>query len=229
MIEFSIDRADLIQALKPFFGGRPRGKSAALDYVDIKAEETEAEFITTGFSSSSKAEVTSSGCARLPFPLFETLFRNPQKLAWSSAGRLTIRIKEGQIQAGPFTLDHRDVSIPAFNERIADLPSNASLADTLALNFRFTVKELGDSGLWDRAQAARQRTGELIDRASRILEPLEITRDDLLDFVYGQVMKKKAPPSKLSSEMLADSQRFVNRMSQAQQLRQEKVRSESQE
>src|ERR1035438_1960541 len=169
MIEFSIDRADLIRALKPFFGGRPREKSAALDYVDIKAEETEAEFITTGLSSSSKAEVTSSGCARLPFQLFETLFRNPQKLAWTSAGRLTIRITEGQIQVGPFTLDHPDVSIPALKERIADLPANASLADTVALTFRFTFEELADSGLWDRVKAAEQLRGELIDHASRAL------------------------------------------------------------
>ena len=100
-IEFSIDRTDLVQALKSFFGRRARGKDAELDYVDIKAQENEVEFITTGFSSSVEAEVASPGCARFPFPHFETLFRNPQKLAWTSAGRLSIRITEGQSKLVP--------------------------------------------------------------------------------------------------------------------------------
>ena len=56
-IEFSIDREDLMHALKPFFGARKHAKSAALDCVDIKAQENEVEFITAGFSSSVKAEV----------------------------------------------------------------------------------------------------------------------------------------------------------------------------
>lgn len=191
-IEFSIEREDLVQAMKPFFGKRKLSKSAALDYVDIKAQENEVEFMTTGFSSSTMAEVASPGSARLPFPLFETVFRNPQKLAWTPAGRLSVCITDGHIQAGPTAFDHRDVSIGASKERIVDLPINASLVDTLALGFRFNTQELADSGLWDRVQATRQRADELIDRAKELLEPLEITRDDLGGFVSDHI-KRRAP------------------------------------
>jgi hypothetical protein len=186
MVEFSIDRADLIQALKPFFGGRPGAKSTALGYVDIKAEKTETEFITTGFSSSSKAEVTSAGRARLPFSMFETLFRNPQKLAWNPAGRLTIRIKQGQIQAGPFTLDNPDVSIPA---RRAELPIGASLQDTLALSLRYSEQELAENGLWDRVKGAQQEAAQMIEKAAKILGPLNITRESLRSFVWDQIVR----------------------------------------
>ena len=193
-IEFSIDREDLMRALKPFFGAKKHAKSAALDCVDIKAQENEVEFITTGFSSSVKAEVASSGCARFPYALFETLFRKPQKLAWTSAGRLSIRITEGQIQAGATTFNHPDVSIQAIKERIAYLPIHASLTDTLALSFRFSPKELADSGLWDRFQAAQQRADDLIDRASKLLEPLNIDRDALGRFVSEEIKRRPALP-----------------------------------
>ncbi|MGH9426263.1 MAG: hypothetical protein ACRD2L_08170, partial [Terriglobia bacterium] len=181
---------DLMRALKPFFGARKRAKSAVLDCVDIKAQENEVEFITKGFSSSIEAEVASPGCARFPFPLFETLFRNPQKLAWTSAGRLSIRITEGQIQAGPTTFNHSGVSIQAVEERIADLPIDASVADTLALSFRFTPKELADSGLWDRFQAAQRRADDLIDRACKTLGPLNIDSERLSEFVWEEVRQQ---------------------------------------
>jgi len=188
-IEFSVDSKDLLNVLKPLFAGRARGKSAALDYVDIKAQEGEVEFVSTGMSSSLEVEVACSGCARVPFPLFEGLFRNPVSIA---AGLLLIRITEGQIQVGPTTLNHPGVTIQAVEGRIADLPIDASLADALALSYQFTPKEITDSGLWARFQSAREEASNLIDDATRILEPLRIDRDSLSRFVFDEIKRRVA-------------------------------------
>ena len=82
--------------------------------------------------------------------------------------------------------------IQAFKERIADLPINTSLADTLALSFRFNTPEFADSGLWDRAQAAQQRADDLIDRASRLLDPFNIDRDELGRFVLDEIKRRRS-------------------------------------
>jgi hypothetical protein len=159
-IDFSVDSEDLRQALKPFFAGRARGKAAALEYVDVKAQKDEIEFVSTAIAATIPGEVISSGCARIPFRLFETLFRKPQRLA---EGRLSIQIREGQIQAGPMTVNSPDVSVLLIGARIADLPLDAPPLETLALTLRFSDEELADSGLLARVEAAQRRTDDLID------------------------------------------------------------------
>jgi hypothetical protein len=194
-IEFSIGKDDLTNALHPFFRGTGRGRHVEPDYVDIKAQKGEVEFASADFSSSVKAEVASSGCALLPFSLFKTLFRNPQALAWSSAGRLTIRITEGQLQAGPLTLDHPDVSIRDIKAEITEvLPITASLQEILTMSRRFSEQELRDSGMWDRVKAARDEATQMIEEAAKILGPLNITREALHSFVWDQIVK---PPDRL--------------------------------
>jgi len=112
-------------------------------------------------------------------------------LALTSTGRAVIRITEGQIQAGSTTLNHPGVSIEILKERIADLPIDATLIDALTLSFRFNSQELRESGLSDRVQAAQQRADELVDRASKLLQPLEITRDELA-WLVTEHFKKRA-------------------------------------
>lgn len=82
------------------------------------------------------------------------------------------------------------MTVQAFEERIADLLVDASLTDILALSFHFNTKELADSGLWPRVQAARQPANELIDCAGKLLEPLEITRDTLIRFLFEQIERR---------------------------------------
>lgn len=186
-IDFSIDSEDLKQALKPFFAGRARGKAAALEYVDVKAQKNEIEFVSTAIAATIPGEVVSSGCARIPLRLFETLFRRPQRLA---EGRLSIQIREGQIQAGPMTVNSPDVSVLLIGARIADLPLDAPPLETLALTLRFSHEELADSGLLARIEAARQRTDDIIDRAAKLLEPLGIIRAEVDRFVSEQIKRR---------------------------------------
>jgi hypothetical protein len=188
-IDFSIESKDLLHALKPFFAGRARGKAATLDYIDITAKEDEVEFVSTGMASSVGAEVVSSGCARVPYPIFEALFRKPEKYGVS---RLAIHIENGQIKAGPTILNHPGVTIQAIGARIADLPIDASVVDTLGLSFRFNTNELADSGLDAKVRAAQQRADDLIDQATKLLEPLEINRDALTRFVFDQIKARQS-------------------------------------
>jgi hypothetical protein len=186
-IDFSIDSDDLKQALKPFFAGRAWGKDAALEYVDVKAQKDEIEFVSTAIAATIPGEVVSSGCARITFRLFETLFRKPQRLA---DGRLSIQIREGEIKAGPMIVNSPDVSMLLIGARIADLPLDAPLLETLALTLRLNREELADSGLSDRVAAAQKRTDDILDRAIKLLEPLGITRNDLDQFVSEQIKRR---------------------------------------
>ena len=163
-----------------------QAKDATLEYVDMKAQKDEIEFVSTAISATIPGEVVSSGCARIPFRLFETLFRRPQRLA---AGRLSIQIREGEIKAGPMTVNNPEVAMLLIGARIADLPLDAPLPETLALTARFSHEELADSGLFDRVVAAQRRAGDITDRASKLLEPLGITRAELDRFVSGQITR----------------------------------------
>jgi hypothetical protein len=183
-IHFSIDSKELRQVLRPFFAGGGRGKAAALEYVDVKAREGEIEFLNTAISATIPGEVVYPGCARIPYRLFETLFRRPQRL---DAGRLSVQIREGEIKAGTATANKFGISMRPIEARIADLPSDASLPETLSLTLRFSQEELEESGLWERVHAALRRSDELIDKATKILQPLNIGRDALARLVSEQI------------------------------------------
>ncbi len=78
-VEFTGELAMLTKEAQPFFSGRARGHEAELDFVDVTARNGEVEFVTPGVSVSASAEVKSAGCARLPYPVFEALFRTPER------------------------------------------------------------------------------------------------------------------------------------------------------
>jgi len=162
-------------------------KDAALEYVDVKAQKDETEFVSTAISATIPGEVVSSGCARNPFRLFETLFRRPQRL---TAGRLAIQIREGEIKAGPMTVNNAEVSMLLIGARIADLRLDAPPLETLALTLRFSQEEFADSGLLDRVVEAQRQTDDIIDRATKLLEPLGITRAELDRFVSEQIKRR---------------------------------------
>ena len=188
-IEVSVDLQELAIALKPFFAGRARGKKAALDCVDISAQGKEVEFVSTGVSSSLPAEITSSGHARIPYPFFETLFRDLKKLGEK---RIKVHVSEGQIQVGSAVFKHPGISIQPIGARIADLPIDAPLLDTLALSVQFTREELMDSGLWVRVMEAEEKAGEMIEHALECLRPLEVDRDAFRAFVLEQIRQRFA-------------------------------------
>jgi hypothetical protein len=178
----------LTKEVQPFFSGRARGHEAELDFVDVTARNGEVEFVTTGVSVSASAEVKSAGCARLPYPVFEALFRRPERLG---QGSLTIHIEDGKVEAGRLALNNPGITIWHTEGRCADLPIDAPLWQVLALSFEVEPDKLVDSGLWARVRAAQREAAKLIDRAAEILEPLAVDAAMLEDFARNQIKGRK--------------------------------------
>jgi hypothetical protein len=61
------------------------------------------------------------------------------------------------------------------------------LPETLSLTLRFSEEELEERGLWERVHAALRRSDELIDKATKVLQPLNIGRDALARLVSEQI------------------------------------------
>ena len=155
-----------------------------MDSVDISAQGEEVEFVSTGVGASLPAEVTSPGRARIPYPFFEIVFRDLKKLG---SGRLTFHLDNGQIGVGSAVFKHAGISMQEIERRIADLPIDAPLVETLSLDFKFSSKELMDSGLLARVSQARQEAEGIIEQAAKVLEPLQIDRWALREFVWEKI------------------------------------------
>ncbi len=186
-VEFTVQLTELKQAFRPLMAAKPRGKKAQLEYVDIIAENGEVSFEIAGASSSSPAKVFTAGYARAPFPFFEQFHRILQTMPQES---VPVSIDAGQIKAANLTFNHEGITIRLIGARIADLPIDASLRETLSLLVRFSQEELEDSGLLARVMAAEQHAAELIDRATKALEPLEIKREDVSRLVWDQIKQQ---------------------------------------
>jgi len=100
------------------------------------------------------------------------------------------------MKAGPLAFNNPGITLQSPTVRLADLPLGASLADTLELTLRFSHDELLNSGLWERALVAQERTRALIEEATKILEPLEVGRDDLNQLVWNGIKHRTESGSK---------------------------------
>jgi hypothetical protein len=183
-VEFNVQLREFTKAVRFLLTGRPRGKDAQGEWVDINARGCEVELVATGVSAGFQAEVTNSGYGRLPYLLFERFSKSIKTLATPS---LHVSIEPGKVTAANLTLTHPDISIRLIGPRIADLPVDATLADLLALFVQYRLEEIEDSGLLARALAAQEEASKLIDQAFRALEPLGIERVALSKFVSEQI------------------------------------------
>lgn len=183
-MEFSVEVYDVKTKLRPFFAARPRGRDAELHHVDVKAQNDQVAVVTTGVEVSFPASVKSSGYARVPYPIFETIFRKLEKLG---KGSMAFSIREGSLMAGSVTFNHPGISMQLIGTRIVDLPVDASLIGTLALGLRFSPEELEDSGLVEKVMAAQKEATALIEKAVAVLAPLKISSDALQDLVDTRV------------------------------------------
>jgi hypothetical protein len=187
-MEFTLEMSQLRSKLRPFFAARARGKEAELHQVDVKAEINQITLVTTGASVSLPAVVNSIGCARIPYTIFETIFRKLEKLG---SDRLTISIRDGKLIAGPVTFNHPGISMQLIGTRIAELPVDAPLVETLAVGQRFSQEELMDSGIWAKVTAAQDKATTLIEKAAEILAPLEISADALRSLLNDRIKERQ--------------------------------------
>ncbi len=187
LVEFVVDLRELRAALKPLIAAKPPGKSALAEFVDLHAENGEVALTTTGATSGFSAVIKSPGYARVPFLVFERFSRTLAKLGEQT---ILVSIQPGLIRAANLTVRDAGISIRPIGTRIADLPIDASFGETLELLVRFSPEELEDSGLLARAMNAQQKAQELIEKATKDLEPLELTREDVSALVWDKIRSR---------------------------------------
>lgn len=186
-LEFTVELVELKNALKAFFAGRPRGKETDLECVDIEAAPGEVALVTSGLSTALDAEVTLPGAARLPYSLFEKIFRQPGKLGEKSA---IFRIEAGEIRVGAAAFRNPAITLQEAGARTAELPIDAPLVDTLALTLRLGAQEIQRTGLAPKVEAARRQANELIDHAAEILGPLGIDAEFLTRVAWDRIKRR---------------------------------------
>jgi hypothetical protein len=186
-VEFAAQLSEFSEALRYLRPARARGRKAQADFVDINARDGEVEIVAPGVSFSVPAEIIRAGYARAPYLVFEWFAKALGTLGQPS---IAVSIAEGQIRVANLCFTHPDISIRLMGLRIADLPIDAPLGDVLALFVKFRPEELSDSGLMARVLAAQETASELIDRAMKVLAPLEISREDLSQFITEQIKKR---------------------------------------
>jgi hypothetical protein len=186
-VEFMVESGEFSKALRYLRPARARGRKARADFVDLNARTGDVEIVAPGVSFSLPSQVISAGYARVPYLTFEWFakalgtIRQPSVVVW---------IADGQVRAENLTFTHPDISIRLMGARIADLPIDAPLPDVLALLVKFRPEELSDSGLLARVLAAQETVSELIDRAMKVLAPLETKHEELSQFIWEQIKKR---------------------------------------
>jgi len=186
-VEFATQSTEFSEALRFLRPARARGRKAQADFVDMNAHAGEIEIVAPGVSFTVPAEITREGYARAPYLVFEWFAKALGTLRQTS---VVVRIAEGQIKVANLSFAHPDISVRLMGPRIADIPIDAPLPEVLALLVKFRSEEIGDSGLMARVLAAQETASELIDRAMKALAPLEINREELSQFIMGQIRKR---------------------------------------
>jgi hypothetical protein len=186
-VEFMVQSGELSKALRYLRPARARGRKARADFVDMNARDGEVEIVAPGVSFSVPAQVIRAGYARVPYLTFEWFAKVLGTLRQPS---VVVSIADGQVKVASLTFTHPDIAIRFMGPRIADLAIDAPLTDVLALLIKFRTEEISDSGLMARVLAAQETASSLIDRAMKVLAPLEIKREELSQFIMEQIKKR---------------------------------------
>jgi len=202
VVEFTVDLGELRRALKPLVAAKPRGKDAVGEFVDLSAENNEVVLTTTGAASGFPAAIKSPGYARIPLLVLERWSRTLGKLGEQTA---LVSVQPGLIRAANLTVRDPGISIRLIGARVADLPIDASFVETLEFLVRFSPEELEDSGLLAKAMNAQAKAQELIEKATKDLAPLELTREDVSALVWGKIKRRIAGASETPQSLPQES------------------------
>lgn len=170
-VEFAAQSSGYFEALRFMRPGRARVRRARADFLDMNARAGEVEIVGPGVSFSVPAGITRAGYACASYLVFEWFAKALGTVRQSS---VVVWIADAQVRVANLTFTHPDIPIQRIGNRIADLPIDVSLAEVLVLLAQFRPEEISDSGLPARVMAAQETASALIDRAMKVLAPLEI-------------------------------------------------------
>lgn len=187
-VEFEAELQELRRALDHLFAPKVPKKFARTQFVDVNArEDEEVELLTTGAGVTFPAQVLWPGYGRAAYMAFDWLRKAVRSLRQSPV-RCTI--EPGRVGLANLSFTSPEVTIRPIGARIADIPAEAALPDVLALLVKYRPEELEDSGLLARVLSAQEEVSKLMDRALAVLEPLQIQRQALDQFIWEQVREK---------------------------------------
>jgi len=191
-IECVVQRQELKKAMRQVLFAKYPRKQALAEYVDLNLTPDKLGLVATGVSSEIPAEVTVMGYARVPYLLLKGIVR---ALGRMNRGLVRLSCQAGQLTIGNLSFRNPGITRRFIGARIADLPVNASPADTIALCFLYGPEELEESGLLPRVMESQAEAARLIDSAALVLRPLEVSRETVSQFVWEHI-RRRAETSK---------------------------------
>ncbi len=179
MIECTVEAKDLKKAIRLVLIGRSDYMDK--DTADVVVSAGDLQLCSTGTSTTIHAAVLQAGYARVPLPVLKTVKR---AAASFKAPRLRVRIDNGRFRVESFACSHRDIELRQLGRRMVDLPIDAGVLDTLAVQRLYSAEEIAESGLAARVVDAQERAIRAIEGAAGSLREFGVPREavgDLLD------------------------------------------------
>ncbi len=187
MVEFVISAKEFKKNIRMILSGR--AKHLDTDSADFRAVANSLDLSSVGTETQMDAEVIQAGRARVPLVVLKTL----KKAAVTfKQDKLEIQIEDGRVKLQSYGLSHSGIHLLEIESRVADIPVDASLLDTLAVVKLFSGKELSDSGLLPRVHEARLAAVAAIDHATTCLSKFEIPREAIQQLLEDHIGERSA-------------------------------------
>lgn len=172
-MDFEIGKKDFASALRQVLQGR---KPESADLVDMTAEREKLNLVVTGTSVEVPIEAQERGSFSIPIGV---LFKAKRISATYNELRFRIRVSEGRFRLQGMSTSHPGIKPRQIARRVIDIPQDARPQDVLSLAIIFSVDEIEDCGLHVRLLEAQKKMTDDLNRASELLAPYGIVRDEL--------------------------------------------------
>ena len=187
--DYRVNTLELRDALKTLSKvGKDKKNYTGEAVIDFLVDKIEVNF--NGMTTEIAAKGVGQGRARVSsgFVTYRASVTKDQK-------DTKIWVEDSSFHIDIFTLpcDWNDIS-----PKIIELPINPSLAKVLLLRSKYTRDEIVASGLESILNKAEEDLGDIIEQATKILQPFHISGERLNDFIYETMMDE--PMQRFCSE-----------------------------
>jgi len=181
-VEFVIHASDLRRALKQLKANR--GKFQETDFVDVLVSGCAVTFRSVGTEAEVPADGKRPGTVKIPLRIVDKMNSEAKTL---KTEELTFLCEPGRIKVGSWSVRHPDIDLGELPDQRISLPIDVSVLDTLALAEILSVDQIVAENMRSRVEEARQIRARVVADAHAILEPLEISEQQLQGLVNAQV------------------------------------------
>jgi hypothetical protein len=180
-MDFEISKKDFASALRQVLQGR---KPDSSDLVNMTAERAALTSVVTGTSVEVPIEAQERGSFSIPIGV---LFKVKRISVTYDDARFRIRVSEGRFRLQGMSTSHPGIKARQIARRVIDIPQDARPQDVLSLALIFSVDEIEDCGLHVRLLEAQNKMTDDVNRASELLAPYGIVRDELREMANRNI------------------------------------------